>query len=164
MQQSGYLVAVVATLACSSRPESSNSSDVALRATIDSAATRLLSALRTDNADSLLALMADDVVLMPPNEGVLKGRAEVRAWYDRFRTQMRTTSLTIGDREVLVADDWATEIATFEWTLAPTAGGSPVSDRGSYIQVWRRQPDGRWLFSREVWNSTAPLAVAAQGM
>jgi ketosteroid isomerase-like protein len=24
------------------------------------------------------------------------------------------------------------------------------------LQIWRRQPDGRWLFSREVWNSTIP--------
>jgi ketosteroid isomerase-like protein len=33
-----------------------------------------------------MALMADDVVLMPPNEAVLKGKAAVRAWYDRFLT------------------------------------------------------------------------------
>jgi ketosteroid isomerase-like protein len=164
IRHSGYLVAAVATVACSRPSESGTSDRVALQAGVDSAANRLLTALRTDSPDSLLALMAGDVVIMPPNEAVLKGKAAVRSWYDQFLTQMRTTSLTITDREVLVADEWATEIATFEWTLAPVAGGSPVIDRGSYVQVWRRGPDGRWLFSRELWNSTTPLAAASQGM
>jgi ketosteroid isomerase-like protein len=97
--------------------------------------------------------MADDVVVMPPNETVLRGKAAVRAWYQQFLTQWRTSSLTVTDREVLIGGAWATEVAGFEWTLAPVAGGPPVIDRGSYIQVWHREPDGRWLFSREVWNS-----------
>jgi len=101
--------------------------------------------------------MADDAVIMPPNEPALKGKAAIRAWYEQFVAQMHTSSLNITDREVLIGGDYATEIAAFEWALLPVAGGSPGIDRGSYIQVWRRQPDGRWLFSREVWNSTTPL-------
>ena len=128
-----------------------------LRAGVDSAADRLLAALRTDSPDSLVALLADDVIIMPPNEPVLKGKAAVRTWYEEFVKQMRTSSLTISDREVLIGGDYATEVAGFEWTLAPVAGGPPVVDRGSYMQVWHREDDGRWTFSREVWNSSAPL-------
>jgi hypothetical protein len=54
---------------------------------------------------------------MPPHEPVLTGKAAVRTWYDQFLTQLRTSSLTIADREVLIAGEWATEIATFEWGL-----------------------------------------------
>jgi uncharacterized protein (TIGR02246 family) len=135
----------------------------ALRAGVDSAANRLLTALRTDAADSLVALMADDVVLMPPHEAVLKGKPAVRAWYDQLLTQLRTSSLTITDREVLIGGEWATELAAFEWTLVPVAGGPAVVDRGSYVQVWHREPDGRWLFSREVWNSTTPPGAPSKG-
>jgi len=129
----------------------------ALRAGVDSAADRLLAALRADSPDSLVALLADDVVIMPPNEPPLKGKAAVRTWYDQFVGQMRTSSLTITDREVLIGGDYATEVAGFEWTLAPVAGGPPVVDRGSYMQLWHREADGRWKFSREVWNSSTPL-------
>lgn len=129
----------------------------ALRAGVDSAADRLLAALRADSPDSLVALVADDVVIMPPNEPPLKGKAAVRTWYDQFVGQMRTSSLTITDREVLIGGDYATEVAGFEWTLAPVAGGPPVVDRGSYMQLWHREADGRWKFSREVWNSSTPL-------
>jgi uncharacterized protein (TIGR02246 family) len=148
---------ISAPIACS-RPEPAQSSvsHEALQAGVDSAATRLLAALRTDSPDSLLALMADDVIIMPPGEPVLKGKAAVRAWYDQFVKQMRTSSLNITDRELLIGGDYATEVAGFEWTLVPAAGGQQIVDRGSYIQVWHRQADGRWVFSREVWNSTAP--------
>ena len=114
--------------------------------------------MRTDSPDSLLALLSDDVIIMPPNETVLKGKPAVRTWYEGFVKQMRTSGLTITDREVLLGGDYATEVAGFEWRLVPVAGGQEIIDRGSYMQVWHRQPDGRWLFSREVWNSGAPPA------
>ena len=150
-------------IACSGQTAVPKNEDDVVRSSIDSAANRLLAALRAGASDSLLALMAEDVVIMPPNETVLRGKAAVRAWYDQFLNQMRTSSLTVTDREVLVGGDWATEVAAFEWGLVPVAGGPPLIDRGSYIQVWHREPDGRWLFSREVWNSSAPLLAPAKG-
>ena len=91
-----------------------------------------------------------------------RAKTAVRAWYDRFLTQLRTSSLTITDRQVLIGGEWATELAAFEWTLMLVAGGPAVIDRGSYAQVWHREPDGQWRLSRELWNSTAsPVAPSA---
>jgi uncharacterized protein (TIGR02246 family) len=153
--RSAHLLMLLATLACSGAPGGATS-DRAARAAVDSAANKLVTALRTNASDSLLALMTDDVVLMPPNEPVLKGKAAVRAWYDQLLTQLRTSSLMINDREVLIGGEWATELAGFEWTLAAVAGGPTVTERGSYVQVWHRERDGQWLFARELWNSTSP--------
>lgn len=147
---------VLATLACSPQSADRGRLPAALRAGVDSAADRLLLALRSDSPDSLLVLMAEDVVLMPPNEAVLRGKVAVRTWYEQFLTQLRTSALTVTNREVLIGGDWATEVAAFEWELMPVGGGPHIIDRGSYIQVWHREPDGRWLFSRELWNSSAP--------
>lgn len=147
---------VLAAVACSGNHEADRSDHAALQAGVDSAAARLLIALRTNASDSLLALMADDVVLMPPNEPVLKGKEAVRVWYDQLLTQLRTSDLRITDREVLIGGEWATELAGFQWSLVPVGGGPATTDRGSYVQVWRREPDGRWLFARELWNSTSP--------
>jgi ketosteroid isomerase-like protein len=44
---------------------------------------------------------------------------------------------------------------------APVGGGPAVTDRGSYLQVWHHEPDGRWRFAREIWNSAAPPAGAS---
>jgi len=162
--RSAYLLTVLAAVACSGQTPGPETLDrAALQAGVDSAANRLLTALRANASDSLMVLMADDVVLMPPHEAVLKGKATVRAWYDQFLTQLHTSSLTITDREVLMGGEWATELAGFEWTLVPVAGGPAVIDRGSYMQVWHRESDGRWLFSRELWNSTTPPGAQSKG-
>ena len=148
---------LLATLGCSpGSADRGTRPPAALRPSLDSAANRLLVALRSDSQDSLLALMGEDVVIMPPNEAILRGKAAVRGWYEQFLKQWRTSKLTITNREVLIGGDWATEVAVFEWELIPAGGGTPITDRGSYIQVWHHEPDDQWLFSREVWNSSAP--------
>ena len=78
-------------------------------------------------------------------------------------TQLRTSNLTITDREVIIGGEWATEIAGFEWTLVPLAGGPATTERGNYVQVWHHEPDGRWLFARELWNSSAPPVTPSKG-
>ena len=154
-----WLAAALATLACS-RPDGEDPAPnhAAIQSGFDSAATRLLMALRADAVDSVLALMAEDVILMPPHEPVLKGRTAVRPWYEGLVTQLRTVSLTVQDREVRIGGEWVTEVAGFEWKLAPVAGGAEITEQGTYLQVWRREPDGRFLLIREVWNSSTPLA------
>jgi hypothetical protein len=85
-----YFVTIIASVACTRPSEQPRAEDsAALRADFDTATTRLLAGLRADNADSVLALMADEVVLMPPNEPVLKGKAAVAAWYQQLLTQAR---------------------------------------------------------------------------
>jgi hypothetical protein len=98
-----------------------------------------------------------------PDQAALRSGVDSAAWYDQFLTQMRTTGLTVTNREVYLGGEWATEVAGFEWALVPVTGGPPVTDRGSYMQVWHREPDGRWLFSREVWNSSASLPSSGKG-
>jgi hypothetical protein len=71
--------------------------------------------------------------------------------------------LAITDREVLMGNEWTTELAAFEWTLVPVAGGPAVIDRAATCKVWHREPDGRWLFSRELWNSSTPPAAPSKG-
>ncbi len=159
--QAACLLGMLATVACSGSRSPGMADPTGIRAGVDSAADRLLTALRANDADSFMVLLTDDVVLMPPNEPSLKGKAAVRAWYDQFLTQLRTSNLTITDREVFIGGEWATELATFEWVLAPVGGGPAITDRGSYVQVWHRQPDGRWLFAREIWNSTTQPVSAS---
>ena len=72
--RSACLLILLAAVACSGAPGAERPDRASLQAGVDSAANRLLSALRTNGSDSLMALMADDVVLVPPNEAVLKGK------------------------------------------------------------------------------------------
>jgi ketosteroid isomerase-like protein len=129
----------------------------ALRADFEKTTAAFHQALRTNDADSFFVYVADDAAIMPPNEAPVRGKAPMRTWYSNFLSAFRTTTLTLIARETLVDDNWATELGQYEWTLKPAAGGSPVIDKGNYMQIWKRQPDGHWLFFREIWNSSIPL-------
>lgn len=129
----------------------------AMRSTFESATAAFHEALRTNDAEALFAYVADDVVMMPPGEEVIRGKDAMREWYAGFLSQYCTSSLILSDREVFVADHWAVELGTFEWGLTPAAGGIPVVDRGNYMQVWKPAADGRWRFEREIWNSSTPF-------
>lgn len=132
-----------------------------VRADFEMASAAFHQALRTNDAESLFVHVADDVVMMPPNEALVRGKADMRAWFDGFLSAFRTTSLTLIAREVIVSDSWATELGQYEWGLKPTAGGEVVVDKGNYLQIWKRQPDGRWQFFREIWNSSFPMPQPA---
>jgi uncharacterized protein (TIGR02246 family) len=128
-------------------------------AAVEAATDAFHQALRTNDAETLLAFVADDVVMTPPGEAPVRGKEAMRAWYDAFLSQVRTTSLTLTDKEVFVGDGWGVEGGVHEWVVVPVGGGDPVTDHGNYMQIWKRQPDGRWLFAREIWNSTTPPAA-----
>jgi len=131
---------------------------------VEAATTAFHQALRTNDADALFGFVAEDVVMMPPGEADVRGKAAMRAWYAGFLSQFRTTSLELTGREVFVDGGWAVETGAYAWGLAPAGGGEPVVDRGRYMQVWKAQPDGQWRFAREIWNSSAapPVAPAAR--
>jgi len=44
---------------------------------------------------------------------------------------------------------------TYELTLND-ASGKPVKDRGKYVEVWKKQADGTWKATVDIWNSDLP--------
>lgn len=128
------------------------------RQAVEAATTAFHQALRTNDVETFMSFIADDVVMMPPGEAAVRGKTAMRTWYQGFLSQYRTSSLTLSDREVFVGDGWAVELGKYEWGLTPVGGGDPAVDRGYYMQVWKPQPDGRWQFAREIWNSSIPPA------
>lgn len=133
-----------------------------LRVSLDSASRSFHQALRSNDTTTFFAHVAEDATLMPPGEASVRGKAGIRTWMVAFLAQYRTSSLTLADEEVFMGEGWATLLGGYEWGLTPVAGGASVIDRGHYMQVWQRSPDGTWRFTREIWNSSAaPTAPGA---
>jgi len=126
----------------------------------EAAASEFHEALRKDNTEGLLALAADDVVMMPPGEMAVRGKSAMRDWHASFLSLYRTTSLSLDHREIFVGNGLAVELGTYTWTLQPVAGGEPFVDYGNYMQVWKQQPNGEWQFAREIWNGSVPGPAA----
>ncbi len=109
-------------------------------------------AIKEKDAAGLLALFESDLVVMPPNEPPIVGKAALRSWFLRVTDQF-SIDLDFSVEEVRVTGDWAFERFSFRRTTTPTGGGDPTTARGKGIHVFRRQSDGSWKIARDIWTS-----------
>lgn len=124
---------------------------------IDKGHTAFLVAMKANNAEALGPLVTTDVVFMPPHEQPVTGRQGVIDWFSGVVKQARTVAVLVPQREVIVTGDFGIERGSFIWKVAPTAGGSEIEDRGNFLAIWQRQPDGSWKAKYDIWNSTLPV-------
>jgi len=109
------------------------------------------------DAGALLALYADDPVLMPQNQPAVIGREAIRSLYQSVFEEFTVE----GGGELLeveVAGDWGYFWSTYTLTATPKAGGEPIEDNGKSVFIVRRQPDGSWKIARLIANSDQPPA------
>ena len=158
----GFVVA-----SCSSERKAPESAAVESQATqADEAAIkgvhlRVTRAIKEKDAGSLLALFDSDLVVMPPNEPPIVGKAALRSWFLRLTDQF-SIELDSSVEELKVSGDWAFERFSFRQTMTPTGGGEPATARGKGIHVFRRQSDGSWKIARDIWNSDEAAGVGDQ--
>jgi|SRR6516162_4632710 uncharacterized protein (TIGR02246 family) len=127
------------------------------REAIDKGHAAFMAAMRANDAEALGRLVTSDAVFMPPHEQPVAGRQGIIDWFAGAVKQARTASVEVPAREVIVSGDLAIELGSFIWKLAPTTGGSPIEDRGNFLVIWQRQPDGSWKARNDIWNSTLPV-------
>jgi ketosteroid isomerase-like protein len=48
--------------------------------------------------------------------------------------------------------DLAFARGTYSWTVR-IGDGEPAPDSGKWLTIWRKQADGTWLLSQDIWNS-----------
>lgn len=110
-------------------------------------------------ADSAALFFAEDTWQMPPNSPPVVGReAYIEFWTQAF--QWGSWHFDFMVQDVVAADGIAVERG--KYTLAYEAGPeSPfptLQDKGNYVVMWRRDPDGEW---RIVWD--APVSEIPMG-
>ena len=148
-----------AASACSS-PDATRQTDAgvaAAEATIRAGTATWNEAYNAGEVDKIVALYADDTVVMPPNVPAVSGREALKAYLTKDVAASRAAGL--------VAKDGTSSVGV-SGDLAWHAGSSSVVDSagktvetGSYVEVWRRT-NGQWLMVRDIWNDDAPPASA----
>jgi uncharacterized protein (TIGR02246 family) len=106
------------------------------------------SATAAGDVDTVLGLMAEDVVFLVPGQAPMRGRSTFESDLRRLLATHRIESE--GDiQEVQISGDLA-----YCWTMlavrvvAP-AGGDPVSRSGSALSILRKQSNGAWIVVRD---------------
>jgi ketosteroid isomerase-like protein len=103
--------------------------------------------------DSLIELYTDDAVFMPPDQPAVRGRSALRSWMSYFP---RISAFTLSIEEIDGRADLAYVRGTYTMTMHPEGAPQPVRGAGKYIEIRKRQPDGSWLLSVDIFNSDQP--------
>jgi len=148
---------VIALSACS--PAAPPAVDTAADEAALTAATRTwLEAYNAGDVEKIVALYAEDAVLMPPHAPVANGHAAIRAFItaDTAGAKAAGIKLNPGTSTAGVAGDTGWESGTY---TATDASGTVV-DSGSYLSV-SHKANGKWLYHRDTYNSDRPLPAPA---
>ena len=102
---------------------------------------------------AVAATYTEDAVMMAPNSEAIVGRAAIQTFFESFPP---ISSMELLATEVEGVGDLAYVRGSYTMTVAPE-GADPISDTGKYIEIRRKQADGTWLLSRDLYNSDLPL-------
>lgn len=114
-----------------------------------------LPALASGDPEKLLAIYTEGIVLLPPNEPAVVGKAAARAWLKNMFGQFKVEGTYSSTADLTVSGDLAFERLSFKLKLTPVAGGAPIEDAGKGIHVYRRE-GGAWKIAQDIWNSDTP--------
>jgi uncharacterized protein (TIGR02246 family) len=117
-----------------------------------------LSAYNAGDVEKIVAMYAEDAVLMPPHAPVATGHAAIRAFLttDTAGAKAAGVKLVPGAATAGVAGETGWESGSYTIT---DASGATV-DSGSYLSVSRKS-NGKWLYVRDTYNSDRPLPPPA---
>jgi uncharacterized protein (TIGR02246 family) len=101
-----------------------------------------------DDIDTVLSLMAEDVVFLRPGQPPMRGR-EAYATAARGMTGKIRIEGKPDIQEIHVAGDHAYCWNHLDITVTPTAGGPSKHSAGPILTVFRKESDGRWVLFRD---------------
>ena len=111
--------------------------------------------LRTKQLEPILKFYAPDAAFLQPTGERITGSAALRTL---FQTIMATfnSDLTLHSQNLETSGDLAYDSGDFLETLTTIATGAKIISKGSYIIIYKRQPDRSWQIVQHVWTGTLP--------
>lgn len=109
-------------------------------------------AINNSDADAVAALYASDAVRMPPDAPEIRGREAIRQNLEGT-FENADIEVQVHVEETEFSGELASVRGTFALITVPKDGSASAEMQGNWMRLMRREPDGRWLVARELWNS-----------
>jgi ketosteroid isomerase-like protein len=118
-------------------------------------------AAESKDLDKTLSYYSDDATVLPPNAPAATTKEAIRkVWQDMLATPGFVISWKATKVEVAKSGDLGFVSGTYEVTMNDDSG-KPVSEKGKYVEVWKKQADGKWKCGTDTWNSDLPASAPA---
>ena len=107
--------------------------------------------------DGVVGVYAGDASLLPPNLPGMKGSEAIRAFWGGF-LQAYSLAFQLETDQIDGRGDLAYVVGRYRLTATPKAKGPPpLKDEGKFVEVLKRQSDGRWQYAVDIYNSDIPV-------
>jgi len=116
---------------------------------------RIEAAENAGSSSDMISMLADDAVIMAPNQPVQEGKAAcavfltnvIKGLFDEYDRHIVYTSA-----EVQVIGNIAFDRGSFSFRVAPRSGGAASRETGKYLFLYSRAGDGSWKIARSIVN------------
>jgi ketosteroid isomerase-like protein len=146
---------VVIALAACSTTRTQPTSAAADLANITVFNARYLKAINDGDIATLSSLTDEDHIMVAPNRPPVVGKAANDATNGRAFQQFNIDE-TWTPLETVIDGNLAYQRGTFTVVASPKAGGASRTTHGNFLRIYRRQPDGSWRMSRDMFSSDQP--------
>jgi len=111
--------------------------------------------LRTKQLEPILKFYAPDAVFLQPTGERITGSAALHSMFQNIMATFHS-DLTLHSESLETSGKLAYDSGDFEETLTVIATGAKITAKGSYIIIFKRQPNGSWQIVQHVWTGTPP--------
>ena len=113
------------------------------------------------NVEQTIGYYSNDAIVLPPNATTAATNDTIRnVWKDMLASPGLTITWKPARVQLAKSGDMGWVSGTYELTMND-ASGKPINDRGKYLEVWEKQPDGNWKCRADMWNSDLAASAAA---
>jgi ketosteroid isomerase-like protein len=112
------------------------------------------------DVDGTVAFYAEDAMLLPPDAPAISDKKLLRTFWAGFLKSVDTLAWQAGKVDVSASGDVAYE--TGNWTTTAKSGHGVETDHGKFVEVWKKQADGKWKCVVDMFNNDQPAAPAAR--
>jgi ketosteroid isomerase-like protein len=103
--------------------------------------------------DGMQADLAEDVVVIFPNQTPIIGRVAVREFQGGFPPIDEYEFLV---EEIFGCGDMALARGTYSMAMSVEGTPETITDSGNWMHILRKQSNGRWIIVRDMGNSDRP--------
>jgi uncharacterized protein (TIGR02246 family) len=114
------------------------------------------------DVEKTISYYTDDAVVMPPNIPTLTGKEPIRSlWKSMLGSPSFSGGWKVTKVEVARSGDLAYVSGNYQFNEKDDSG-KPITDKGKYLEIWKKQADGNWKCVADMFSSDLPAGAAAE--
>jgi len=158
LQLSPLLLGALTTACTQAPPPAPDLRDASIQAIKDTEAAWGKTTSTAKDSEKAMSFYADDAFIFAPGQPVLTGRDAIRA---SFKPASEDPNFTLTPQATRVEADKSGELGytqgTYSLTTTDPKTKKPITEKGKYVTVYRKQADGSWKVVADIWNSDPRL-------